>query len=88
MAAATEKVQIRAPKAKLSLIDRARELFGQNRTQFMLDAACSVAAYRLAERKEFSLSKERYAAFLEALDAPPCENAALHELLNTAAPWE
>ena len=70
------------------LIDRAAELSGKNRTDFVLDAARRAAEDALWDRTVFVVNAKAYAKFLVRLDAPPRPNARLRRSLRTAAPWE
>ena len=70
------------------LIDRAAELSGKNRTDFVLSAARHAAEDALMDRTVFAFSAKAYAEFLARLDAPPQPNARLRHSLETTAPWE
>lgn len=70
------------------LIDRAAELLGKNRTDFVLDAARHAAENALLDRTVFTVSPKAYAEFVARLDAPPRPNARLRRSLQTPAPWE
>jgi uncharacterized protein (DUF1778 family) len=70
------------------LIDRAAELSGKNRTDFVLDAARRAAEDALLDRTVFVVNPKAYAEFVARLDAPPRPNARLRRSLGTAAPWE
>jgi uncharacterized protein (DUF1778 family) len=70
------------------LIDRAAELSGKNRTDFVLDAARRAAEDALLDRTVFVVNPKAYAEFLARLDAPPRPNSRLRRSLQTAAPWE
>jgi len=70
------------------LIDRAAELLGKNRTDFVLDAARHAAEDALLDRTVFVMNPKAYAEFLKRLDAPPRPNARLRRTLQTPAPWE
>jgi uncharacterized protein (DUF1778 family) len=70
------------------LIDRAAELSGKNRTDFVLDAARIAAESALLDRTVFAVTPKAYAEFLKKLDAPPRPNARLRRSLQTAAPWD
>src|SRR3981189_3215567 len=52
-------------------IDRAAELAGKTRTDFVLDAARRAAVETITERTLFSVDAATYAKFLAALAAPP-----------------
>ena len=70
------------------LIDRAAELTGKNRTEFVLNATRHAAEDALMDRTVFAVNAKAYAEFLARLDAPPRPNARLCRTLGTAAPWE
>ena len=70
------------------LIDRAAELAGKTRTDFVLDAARRAAVETLTERTLFSVDAAAYAKFLAALDAPPRPNARLVRTMQTPPPWD
>ena len=70
------------------LIDRAAELSGKTRTDFVLDAARVAAEDALLDRTVFAVSPKAYAEFLARLDAPPSPNDRLRRALRTNAPWE
>jgi uncharacterized protein (DUF1778 family) len=79
---------LRVSSRQRTLIDRAAETLGKNRTDFMLDAACRQADAVLLDQRLFVLNDEAYAQFTAALDAPPTDNPRLRRLLATRAPWE
>ena len=70
------------------VIDRAAELTGKSRTDFVLDAARRAAEEALLDRTVFVVSPEKYAEFLERLDRPPAPNERLRKALSKKAPWE
>jgi uncharacterized protein (DUF1778 family) len=70
------------------LIDRAAELSGKNRTDFVLDAARHAAENEVLDRRVIAVDVRAYADFLARLDAPPRPNVRLRRSLRTAAPWE
>jgi uncharacterized protein (DUF1778 family) len=70
------------------LIDRAAELTGKNRTDFVLDAARRAAEDALLDRTVFAVNPKAFAEFLVRLDAKPRPNARLRRSLNATAPWE
>jgi uncharacterized protein (DUF1778 family) len=81
-------INIRARENQRSLIDKAADALGKNRSDFMLEAACREAESVLLDRRYFTLSEEQFAAFTALLDAPPKKNEKLRKLLATKAPWE
>jgi uncharacterized protein (DUF1778 family) len=70
------------------LIDRAAELAGKNRTDFVLDAARRAAEDALLDRTVFSVSPKAYAEFLKRLDAPLQPNDRLRRTMQAKAPWD
>jgi uncharacterized protein (DUF1778 family) len=70
------------------LIDRAADLMGKNRTDFVLDAARHAAEDALLDRTVFMVNPKAYAEFLARLDAPPQPNKRLRKSLQSPAPWE
>ena len=83
-----DTLNIRIKPEVRGLIDRAAELTGKNRTDFVLDAARHVAEDALLDRTAFVVSPKAYAEFLARLDAPPRPNKRLRRSLLTPAPWE
>jgi uncharacterized protein (DUF1778 family) len=81
-------INLRARALQKELIDRAAELQGKNRTDFMLDAACEKAEQVLLDRTFFALDARHHQRFVDLLDAPTKPNKALVRLLKATAPWE
>ena len=70
------------------LIDRAAQLAGKNRTEFVLEAARRAAEDALLDRTAFSVSPKAYAEFLKRLDAAPQPNARLRRTMQAKGPWD
>ncbi|MGH8210693.1 MAG: DUF1778 domain-containing protein [Steroidobacteraceae bacterium] len=83
-----DTLNIRIKPELRGLIDRAAELAGKNRTDFVLDAARHAAEDALMDQTVFVVNPKAYAEFLARLDAPPRPNARLRRALQTRAPWE
>jgi uncharacterized protein (DUF1778 family) len=83
-----ETLNIRIKPEVRGLIDRAAELAGRNRTDFVLDAARRAAEGVLLDRTLFVVSPKAYREFLARLDAPPKPNERLRKSMRTPAPWE
>jgi uncharacterized protein (DUF1778 family) len=84
----TEKLDLRlTPKAKRTLQTAAA---AQHRkvSDFVLESALIRAEETLADRKRFGLDAERWAAFLEALDAPPRDLPRVRQLFRETSPFE
>lgn len=70
------------------LIDRAAQLAGKNRTDFVLEAARRAAEDALLDRTVFSVSPKAYAEFPKRLDAPPQPNGRLRRTMQAKGPWD
>ncbi|MGO4879410.1 MAG: DUF1778 domain-containing protein [Bryobacteraceae bacterium] len=88
MRAVRETLNIRIRPEVRGLIDRAANLAGKNRTDFVLDAARRAAEETLLDRTLFLVSPKAYREFLARLDAPAKPNARLRKSMRTPAPWE
>lgn len=88
MAVAGDQIQIRVKKEQRDLIDRGAALSGETLSEFVRRAACAEAEYLEADRNVFPLNRRQFAAFLDALEAPPEPNNALNKLLHTQASWD
>jgi len=71
-----------------NLIDRAAELTGKNRTDFMIEASERRAEEVLLDQTMFTVSAEVYAEFLARLDAPVLPNEQLKRTMTAKAPWD
>lgn len=71
-----------------NLIDRAAELLGKTRTDFMLEASERRAEEVLLDRTVFRVSPEVYAEYLARLDEPVGANEKLRQTMATHAPWD
>ena len=83
-----EALNLRIKPQVRELIDRAAEVAGKNRTDFVLDAARHAAEDTLLDRTVFSVSPKAYREFLARLDAPPKPNKRLLKSMQTPAPRE
>jgi uncharacterized protein (DUF1778 family) len=81
-------INLRADLATRTLIDRAAEQVGKNRSAFMLEAARREATGVLLDQRLFLLDDKAYTQFLAVLDQPPAENRRLRRLLRTKAAWD
>ncbi len=71
-----------------NLIDRAAEVVGKHRTDFVIEAAERRAEEVLLDQTIFTVPPEAYAEFLARLDAPPQPNEKLKRMMNVKAPWD
>ena len=83
-----ETLNIRIAADARSLIDRAAKARGQNRTDFILDAARRAAEDTLLDRALISVSSKAYAKFIARLDAPAKPNAQLRRTMRAPLPWK
>jgi uncharacterized protein (DUF1778 family) len=83
-----DTLNIRIKPEERSLIDRAAQSLGKNRTDFILDAARRAAEEALLDRTVLTVSPEIYAEFLARLDAPAQPNDRLRRTMQTTAPWD
>jgi uncharacterized protein (DUF1778 family) len=77
-----------AGKRQRELIDRAAQLQGKSRTEFMLEASREKAQQVLLDQTLFTVTPKQYKAFVALMDAPLGTNAALRQLLVKHSPWE
>jgi uncharacterized protein (DUF1778 family) len=70
------------------LIDRAAQLTGKTKTDFVLEAARRAAEDALLDRTLFIVGPDAFDAFRARLDEPPHPNDKLRRTLQTPAPWE
>ncbi len=85
---ASVPLNIRIKPTTRNLIDRAAELLGKTRTDFMLEACQRRAEEVLLDRTVFTVSPEAYAEYLARLDAPAPSNERLERTMSTKAPWD
>lgn len=83
-----EIINLRASQKQKLLIDRAAELLGRTRSDFMLETACREAETVLLDGRYFGLAPDVFRRFTAMLDKPPASNPKLRRLLQTKAPWE
>ena len=83
-----ETLNLRIKSDLRGLIDRAAQVTGKTRTDFVLHAARNAAQEVLIDQTVFALDPKAHAEFLARLDQPPRPNDRLRRALETAAPWE
>ena len=81
-------LSMRVDSATKSLIDRAADVLGQSRTEFVLSSARERATEVLLNRSLFILGDNDWNAFTAALDEAPPANAKLRAMLSRKAPWD
>jgi len=80
-------INLRALPEQRDLIDRAAQLVGKNRSDFMLEAACDKAQGVLLDQVYFNLDADKFQQFIDLLDAPPAHNPGLERLMALKTPW-
>ena len=83
-----DTLNIRIKPADRGLIDRAAQLTGKTKTEFVLEAARHAAEDALLDQTLFLVGAEAFGAFRARLDEPPRPNERLRRSLQTPAPWE
>ena len=81
-------INLRALPAQRDLIDRAANVLGKNRSDFMLEAACDKAQSVVLNQVFFSLDTDKFKQFTQMLDAPPIHNLGLERLMVVEPPWK
>ncbi|MEJ7935731.1 DUF1778 domain-containing protein [Sphingobium sp. AN558] len=71
-----------------ALIDRAAQIKGRSRTEFMIEASRRAAEDAILDQTVISVDADTYARFVAMLDAPPQSNDKLRRTMQTKAPWE
>lgn len=87
-AAKRETLNVRIKPEDRNLIDRAANLLGKTRTDFLLEAGRRAAEDALLDQTLFKVGPKAYAEFVARLDAPPALNERLRRTMTTTAPWE
>ncbi len=83
-----QSLNIRIKPEERGLIDRAARARGQNRTDFILEAARKAAEEALLDRTMITVSPKAYAEFLARLDAPPAPSDRLLSTMRATPPWK
>lgn len=83
-----ETLNIRIAAEARSLIDRAAKARGQNRTDFILDAARRAAEDALLDRALIAVNAKAFEAFVARLDEPAKPNAQLRATMQAPPPWK
>ena len=79
---------MRLPEADIAIIDRAAQMRGRSRTDFVRDAAVRAAEGVLMESGLLRMDPSGFKAFLKALSAPPAAVPEMVDVLKRRAPWE
>ncbi len=82
------QVNFRVKDARLALIDRAAEIRGVTRTEFVLRSSEAAAIDTLNEHPVIALDPGMFDAFLAALDAPVEPSGQLKQRFARRPQWE
>jgi len=83
-----ETLNLRIKPEDRGLIDRAAQITGKTKTDFVLEAARRAAEDALLDQGLSVVGPEAFEAFQARLDEPPHPNEKLRRALQTPAPWE
>ena len=83
-----ETLNLRIKPSDRGLIERAAQLSGKTKTDFVLEAARRAAEETLLDRVLFVAAPEAFDAFLTRLDEQPRPNEKLRRTMQTTPPWE
>lgn len=81
-------LSMRLPEADIAIIDRAADLRGRSRTDFVREAAVRAAEEVLMESTLLRMSPEAFDAFSRAIAAPAAPVPEMVASLRRRAPWE
>jgi uncharacterized protein (DUF1778 family) len=81
-------LSMRLPEADIAIIDRAANLRGRSRTDFVREAAVRAAEDVLMETAPIRMSPAGFKAFMEALSKPAQPVPEMIELFQRKALWE
>jgi uncharacterized protein (DUF1778 family) len=79
---------MRLPELDIAIIDRAADLRGRSRTDFVRDAAVREAEAVIMENTLLRMSPEGFKHFVAVVSASPKPVAALVKLFKGKSPWE
>jgi uncharacterized protein (DUF1778 family) len=82
----TARRNLRIAPADDALIRQAAEVAGESVSEFLVGSARTRAEMLLADRRQFVLDAEGWAAFAAALDRPPEARPEIVELLRRPRP--
>jgi len=85
---ASDSLNLRIRPEDRSLFDRAAQIRGTNRSQFVLDSARRAAEQAVLDQTVFECDQEAYGAFVARLDAPAAPSPELRATLAYPAPWQ
>lgn len=81
-------VNLRVCEHTRALIDKAANIKGRSRADFMIEAARRAAEEAILDQRVIMVSRVSYDHFWAAFDRPPEANEKLRKLMRTKAPWD
>jgi uncharacterized protein (DUF1778 family) len=81
-------LSMRLPETDIAIIDRAANLRGRSRTDFVREAAVRAAEDVLMETAPIRMSPAGFKAFMDTLSKPARPVPEMIELSRRVAPWE
>lgn len=81
-------ISMRLPEADVAIIDRAADLCGRSRTDFVREAAVRAAGDVLMENRLIRMSDEGFKHFMSVLSEPAEPVTEIVAIANRPAPWE
>ena len=81
-------LSMRLPETDIAIIDRAADLRGRSRTDFVREAAVRAAEAVVMESTLIRMSPKGFDAFMSAITAPATVVPETVEVLKRKAPWE
>jgi uncharacterized protein (DUF1778 family) len=85
--ARTRPVNLRVRDEVRSIIDRAAQIRGKNRSEFMIEASLAAAEETVLDQTLVRVDSKSYQHFLKVLDQPP-SSEGFARLMNVPKPWE
>ena len=81
-------LSMRLPEADIAVIDRAAQLRGRSRTDFVREAAVRAAEELLLDRTLLRMSADGFDAFVQAISAPAAPVPEMVASLRRPPPWQ
>jgi uncharacterized protein (DUF1778 family) len=81
-------LSMRLPETDIAIIDRAADLRGRSRTDFVRDAAVSAAEEVVMESALFRMSPKGFSAFMSTISAPAIAVPEMVNMLKRKPSWE
>lgn len=81
-------LSMRLPASDIAIIDRAANMRGRSRTDFVREAAVRAAEETIMESAPIRMSAAGFKAFVAAISGPAKPVPELVALFNRKAPWE